>query len=330
MSILCLLFAATLILWFRTSHAISYSSSGETLRNVLLTHSGSLIVGSNATLRKLDPFSLHVLQTVELQHGQVNRLLSDSPGGTLTDSFMSCTLTNCELRDEENISQRLWQGQNVLLNGSLNALGLFVTGPDGDFVFTAAQPNEASPSTIHRGNIDGIDGGEQVFSLYARQVESSIGIMRQFLSVFRSGGFSYYVNRFSKFLSDHYQIRVVRICNNDTGRDPQLFRSYYEIQLKCGSDTEPTAATYISDSSRPTSIIVSVASSSSSENQLCVYSLSEINRRLTIKYEDCRVGIGHSGLFREELRACTPLSDDQLNDLVSSFHLPFVRFSFKV
>ena len=81
----CLL--AVAILSFRTE-AVSYTpNNGEILRNVLLTQSGSVIVGSTSSLRRLD-LNLEVLQTVSLQGGQANRLLAGDPGGTYDDSLI--------------------------------------------------------------------------------------------------------------------------------------------------------------------------------------------------------------------------------------------------
>ena len=325
-AILCLLLAT--ILWLRTDAAVSYSSNGETLRNVLLTHTGSLIVGSNATLRRLDPLDLRVLQTVTLPDGQVNRVLcDDDPGGTFSSSFIACTRMFCELRDHGNITSVQQIRRNVLLDGSSNALGLFVTGRYGDSVFTTAQRNEAQTSTIRRGNItEVVDGGQQ-FRIFARHDEASGTTPREFLSAFQHGGFSYYVNRLIPSAEDGLQLRVVRLCNNDTGRDGTLFRSYFEVQLACGGPaTEPTAATYISDASgTATSIVVSATSSSQSDtssntdNHLCVYSLSEINTNMTIKYDQCVMGEGLVGLEREEIKTCPGLTQEQQNNPVSYF-----------
>ena len=321
MAILCFLLATTL--WLRTDAAVSYSSSGETLRNVLLTHTGSLIVGSNATLRRLDPLDLRVLQTVTLLDGQVNRVLcDDDPGGTFSSTFIACNRMLCELRDHGDITSVQQIRRTVLLDGSSNALGLFVTGPDGDSVFTTAQRNEVQTSTIRRGNIVEVDGGQE-FRIFARHDEASSTTPREFLSAFQHGGFSYYVNR----LIPSPKLRVVRLCNNDTGRDGTLFRSYFEVQLACGGPaTEPTAATYISDANgTATSIVVSATSSSQSdtnsntENHLCVYSLSEINTNMTIKYNQCVMGEGLAGLRREEIKTCPGLTQEQQNNPVSYF-----------
>ena len=324
-AILCLLLATTL--WLRTDAAVSYSINGETLRNVLLTHTGSLIVGSNATLRRLDPLDLRVLQTVNLPDEEVNRVLcDDDPGGTFSSSFIACTRMLCELRDHGDITSVQQIRRNVLLDGSSNALGLFVTGPDGDSVFTTAQRNEVQTSAIRRGNIVEKDGGQE-FSIFARHDEASRTTPREFLSAFQHGGFSYYVNRLIPIAEDGLQLRVARLCNNDTGRDGTLFNSYFEVQLACGGpDTEPTAATYISDASgTATSIVVSATSSSQSDtssntdNHLCVYSLSEINTNMTIKYNQCVMGVGKVGLKREGIETCPSLTQEQQNNPVSYF-----------
>ena len=53
---------------------------------------------------------------------------------------------NCKLLDAENISSQRWEDGTVLRDGSLNARGLFVPGPEGISVFTATLPNEVQVS----------------------------------------------------------------------------------------------------------------------------------------------------------------------------------------
>ena len=311
----CLLAAA--ILSFRTE-AVSYTpNNGEILRNLLLTQSGSVIVGSTTSLRRLD-LNLEVLQTVPLQ-GQANRLLAGDPGGTYDDSFMSCVDLRCELLSNDNITNRQWQDNTTLLEGSLNALGLFVTGPDGYSVFTAALRNEVQAlrsSRLLRGRLVGVGTGGGNFDRYARQDEVSQFILRKFLSVFKHEEYSYYINHLRIEMED--QVRLVRLCNDDnytTG----FFESYFEIHLECGgSNRLPTAATFISVPSPlgTTSIVVTV--SSPTENHACVYNLTEIHNLMTEKYESCRVGDGLIGLLRIDGRdQCVTLDSNQLNNPVS-------------
>ena len=317
-AMLCLLAAATLGL---AEAAVYTPSDAETLRNVLLTQAGSVIVGSNTTLRRLN-LNLEVLQTLELPDGQVNRLLSGDPGGTYSGSFMSCTRMNCKLLDAENISSQRWEDGTVLRDGSLNARGLFVPGPEGISVFTAALPNEVQvsrASSILRGYLRNVDGDSQYFDEYAEQKESKDFRPRAFLSVFKHEEFSYYINRLTLvtnvdgFEMFEDQIRLVRLCNNDTGRD-DLFASYFEIQLECGgSDNSLIAATFI-----PGTATVVVSVSSSSENHVCLYNLSEIHDLMTAKYKECGGGSGHAGLARERdiiLSQCGVVQ--RINDPVS-------------
>ena len=299
-------------------------SGGETLRNVLLTSSGSLILGSNLTLRRLNG-DLEVLQqTDDLPSDQVNRLLSGDPGGTYSDSFMSCTRTQCELLNVDDIESRRWAAA-VLLDGTFNAHGLFVTGPDGFSVFTAAMRNEQQVSRIQRGGLVGVDGGSQSFVGNARQSELDRFRSREFLFVFEREGFSYYINRVTVANGgeNREEIRVVRLCNNDTSND-MVFTSYFEIKLKCIASgvTEqplPTAATFL-PSPNPfgvDSIIISVVDSSDSENDVCVYSLPEIHSLMTAKYEECRIGNGMAGLERDGQLQCMPFTPSQLQNPVS-------------
>ena len=324
MAVLLFLLAAA-VLGSRAEVTSFSVSGGETLRNVLLTSSGSLILGSNLTLRRLNG-DLEVLQrTDDLPSDQVNRLLSGDPGGTYSDSFMSCTRTQCELLDVDDIESRRWAAA-VLLDGTFNAHGLFVTGPDGISVFTAAMRNEQQVSRIQRGNLTGVNGGSQSFVVSARQSELDRFRSREFLFVFEREGFSYYINRVIVALNGgetREEIRVVRLCNNDTSND-MIFTSYFEIKLKCiamgvTEQPVPTAATFL-PSPNPfgvDSIVISVVDSSDSENDVCVYSLPEIHSLMTAKYEECRVGNGMAGLERDGQLQCIPFTPFQLQNPVS-------------
>ena len=321
-----LLFLLTAAVLGSRAEVISFSvSSGETLRNVLLTSSGSLILGSNLTLRRLNG-DLEVLQrTDDLPSDQVNRLLSGDPGGTYSDSFMSCTRTQCELLDVDDIESRRWAAA-VLLDGTFNAHGLFVTGPDGFSVFTAAMRNEQQVSRIQRGNLTGVNGDSQSFVGYARQSELDRFRSRAFLFVFEREGFSYYIHHIFNVFNggeNREEIRVVRLCNNDTSND-MIFTSYFEIKLKCiamgvTEQPSPTAATFIPfpNSFGVDSIIISVVDSFDSENDVCVYSLPEIHSLMTAKYDECRSGTGMAGLERDGQLHCWPFTPTQLQDPVS-------------
>ena len=317
--IFCLLAAA--ILSYRTE-AVSYTpNNGEILRNVLLAQSGSVIVGSTTSLRRLG-LNLEVLQTITLQDGQANRLLAGDPGGTYDDSFMSCAGLRCELLNVNNITNRQWQGSTTLLEGSLNALGLFVTGPDGYSVFTAALRNEVQTlraSRLLRGRLVGVGTGGGSFVRFARQDEAGRFILRKFLSAFKHEEYSYYINRLRIEIDqlETNQVRMVRLCNDDN-HTTGFFESYFEIHLECGgSNRLPTAATFISVPSPlgPTSVVVTV--SDPTENHACVYNLTEIHNLMTEKYEDCRVGDGLTGLSRVGTDPCVRLDDSLLNNPVS-------------
>ena len=313
--IFCLL--AVAILSFRTESVAYTPNNGEILRNLLLTQSGSVIVGSTTSLRRLD-LNLEVLQTVPLQGGQANRLLAGDPGGTYDDSFMSCAGLRCELLSNDNITNQQWQGNTTLLDGSFNALGLFVTGPDGYSVFTAALRNEVQAfrlSRLLRGHLVGVGTGGGNFDRYARQDEASMFITRKFLTVFQHEEYSYFINQLRIEMED--QVRLVRLCNNDTAI-VGFFESYFEIHLECGeSNRLPTAATFISVPSPlgTTSIVVTV--SSPTKNHACVYNLTEIHNLMTAKYESCRVGDGLTGLLRDGREQCEEFDSNMLNNPVS-------------
>ena len=290
----------------------------ETLRNVLLTGSGTLVVGSSTTLRRLSP-ELAELQAVSLPDDEVNRLLTGDPGGTYSDRILSCVGMSCSLLDIDNIANQSWEASNVLLLGNLNAHGLFVSGREGESVLTVALQNEQRPSFIIRGRLVGV-GSEQedpVFVRLATQAEVDNLVPREILTVFENEEFSYYLHKLTS-TDQNVETRLVRICNNDTGSSVSVnaFSSHFELRLECGgSGTIPTAATFLSSHK---AIALSVTRASESENSVCVFELSEIQRLMTEKYNNCTAGIGNSGLARDSTERCVQFSLERLNNPVSS------------
>ena len=276
---------------------------------MVLSDSG-LVLGSSHTLRRLSS-DLQVQQSTDLPAGQPNRLLVGDPGGTYSGSVMACSRTDCELLGTSDLSHQRWQASNVLLDGSYNAHGLLMIGPNGSSVLTAALENEESPSRILRGNLVNVDqvSGQQ-FSSYAVQDEESEDQDREFLAAFQCRGFTYLVNR---LVTGEDQIRVVRLCNNDSSStvDPGTFASYFEIQLTCSAAQQtglssPTAATFI-PSPNPfgaDALLVSATRDADQQILVCVYSISTINQLMADKLQSCLLGVGSVGLERSTTRSC--------------------------
>ena len=146
----------SLLLGARSEPVTFSPPDGETLRNMVFSDSG-LVLGSSHALRRLSP-DLQVQQSTSLPADQPNRLLAGDPGGTYSGSVMACHRTDCELLDMGDLSHQRWRASNVLLDGSYNAHGLFVIGPSGSSVFTAALRNEGfTKSRILRGDLVNVD-----------------------------------------------------------------------------------------------------------------------------------------------------------------------------
>ena len=316
------LLLAAVHIHFRTGSAITASyhvdNDSEMFRTLLLTETGSLVLGSDLALQRLND-QLVMQQTVLLPEGQTNRLLIGDPGGTYSGSFMSCMRMACELLDAEDITNQRWIGSNVLQDGTFVVSGLFVPGPgeDGESVFTALLRNDVEAmraSTIRRGSVEGFDDSDnQNYITHAFQIESSSFIQREFLTVFEHTGFSYYVNTMTIY--DDIQIRVVRICNNDTSHptSEKKISSYFEMQLECGSSETavPAAATFVSSD---LTVVVTIATDT--DNFMCVYELAEINRIMYQKFNSCRYGMGSAGLNRVMVYECVEFDDVRLNNPV--------------
>ena len=287
------------------------AQNGETLRNVLLTEAGSLVLGSNRSLRRLSAADLSVVREVFLPEGQVSRLLLGDPEGTYSGRVLSCLRTNCSLLDVNNIASHNWEVSNILLvDGMTNAGGLFVRGREDTSVLTVGlQRNGEQVSRIVRGNL--VNVGEtsgQGFSVFTRQTEGFL-YDREFLTIFQNDGFSYFV---TKQGADD-EIRVVRVCNNDTSSSVADggFVSYFEMRLECGgSESVPTAATFL-----PSDQTITL-SAAQSQNLVCVFKLFDIHQLMTQKYNDCRYGMGSTGLARSGTKPCELFSPERLNTTV--------------
>ena len=288
------------------------AQNGETLRNVWLTEAGSLVLGSNTSLRRLSAADLSVVEEVSLPEGQVSRLLVGDPGGTYSGRVLSCLRTDCSLLDVNDIASHNWEVSNVLLvDGITNAGGLFVRGREDTSVLTVElQRNGEQVSRIVRGNL--VNVGEtsgQGFSIFAGQTEGFL-YDREYLTIFQNDGFSYFVSK--QGLDD--ETRVVRVCNNDTSSEVADggFVSYFEIRLECGgSESVPTAAAFL-----PSDQTITL-SAAQSQNLVCVFKLFDIHQLMTQKYDDCRHGMGSTGLARSGTKICEDFGD-RLNNSVCS------------
>ena len=306
------------------SDEVSFSPpSNETLRNMVLSGS-NLLVSSSHWLRRLGP-DLQVVQSVALPDSQPSRVLVGDPTGTYSGRIMSCYGSDCDLVQATNISQRVWRGSGMLLDGTYNAYGLFVIGPNRTSVFTAALKNEVQQSRILRGNLLNVasSGGSHRFSLFAKQDERDKFQLREFLAAFRAGRFSYYVSRVEQMSTNTEEIRVSRLCNNDTPMaiaSSQQFSSYYEIELKCTGDGVPipTAATYIaSPNSLDDDVIAVAVTRPGGTISVCTYNISTINQLMSEKYSSCLSGMGSSGLQRNTRLICSTFDNQQLMNPVS-------------
>ena len=303
------------------------AQNGETLRSVLLTD-GSLVLGSNTTLRRLSSADLSVLQEISLPgpEGQVSRLLAGDPGGTYSGRVLSCLRTTCSLLDETNIASQNWEDSNVLLvDADSSAEGIFVPGESGQSVLTIAlQRSGEQVSRVVRGNLVNVGASNgQDFSIIARQVEGFL-YDREFLTSFKNNGFTYFITK-----QGPGETRLVRVCNNDTSSSTAsgAFVSYFEIRLECGGPgSVPTAAAFL-----PSDQSITLSFSGGEQNLVCVFQLSTIHSRMTQKYDDCRHGMGNSGLARSGITMCDEFDEARLNNPVRetfTISLPNNSYSF--
>ena len=128
----------------------------------------------------------------------------------------------------------------------------------------------------------------------------------------RSGVFNYYLqfshDNFLYMIADREindneapipAARVLRFCSNYSTSTRNVFRSYMELKLSCGSGTSITAAAFVSAQpfGQPT-LVVAAESDENSESYICAYSLASIDAAMLFKIEDCQAGQGMAGFTR--------------------------------
>ena len=131
-------------------------------------------------------------------------------------------------------------------------------------------------------------------------------MQREFLAVFSSQGYQYFVVSIDK------EPTIIRLCLSDNGNRPSpngSFASHFELKLQCVSSEAATSATFV-DSTKPfgvETVLLSFVVPTSATVHICAFNLSEINERMDQKLEMCINGSGEAGFTRDEEIPCSTL-----------------------
>ena len=284
------------------------SSTGDLLKLLVKSSTGEVVVSSNATLYTLSA-GLTVKQTTS--YGGYFRMLAQSDIG----HFMSCDSIQCNLTGP---STSISFPSNIAETGDTSSrfLRTDITVVSATIIPVSNQnliyvhKSETLPSSRLSLNIGSLTLNNSTFTLTGVHDEASYAGLRSrsIVSTVRTDEYFYYViNHFQS--EDEFNVRLVRICANDTGITVRVgflvynrFDSYYELKLQCGNNPTnvlASSATYYSGAGGP-HIIVSFTEHTSTgiehNNIICAFKESFISSKITEKFTQCSQGNGISGL----------------------------------
>ena len=178
--------------------------------------------------------------------------------------------------------------------------------------FTARRPHVATPgvpvpSAISKWRLELADAS---VALIGTQEEENRFRDRIFLHSFSNDLYVYFVFKLAADSSSVIQLRISRICKSEQGNGGRL-STYTEALLECSI----VSGDYFSGTSVRVNGSVFVISAGYNEqlneNQLCLFSLAEIDLAMDQKFNDCILGLGRIGLKRDSssLINCPQFSD---------------------
>ena len=284
-TLLCLL---SLILVVRGAEFSPGGGGGDLLRVLVRTRPDGVITSSNTTLYRLSD-QLTIQNTVSYD-GHLTVLTATTSGYLFLCDSSTCNLTTPN-------------GNTVTINNFLRS-GIKVTSvsllPQSDPNIVFVHSSEIILNNNHRTfTIGNITIDESSYS-GRRDIEESSIIQRTVVSTITTHQYVYYIVNHNE--DDDVQVRLVRICANDTGvfvtetftGTQHLINSYYELRLQCGtSGLSALSSAYISDVNGA-HIIVSF-SDMEGHHVLCDYKENVISSLFTDKFTECSKGIGLAG-----------------------------------
>ena len=285
------------------------SSTGDFLKLLVRQSTGEVVVSSNTTLYTLSA-GLAVQQSVT--YGGHYRMLAQSDVG----HFMWCDSVQCNLTGPStSISFTTTVNRNQITVSNYLQPDTTVTSatilPTSDQSLTYVHKCEVYPNSGMHLTIGRITTSNSTYGLTGEHSEYNFAaagfIRRVIVSNIRTVDYFYYVINDVQS-QDYFNVRLVRICANDTGItvrqaffDILTFDSYYELKLQCGNNpTQASSATYYNGIGGP-HIIISFTEhdddgSPTGHSIACAYKESTISSLITDKFTKCAGGEGNAGL----------------------------------
>ena len=284
------------------------SSTGDLLKLLVRQSTGEVVVTSNSTLYTLSA-GLAVQQSVS--YGGRFRLLAQSDIG----HFMWCDSVQCNLTGPSTslsftttVNRNRISSSNFLQYDTTVASATILPTSDQSLLYVhkcEVHTNSRILLTIGR-----ISTGSSTYILTGVHSEHDFPgfIRRTIVSTIRTDEYFYYVVNHVQS-QDEFNVRLVRICTNDTGIIVnqgffviQTFDSYYELKLQCGNNpTQASSATYYNGTGGP-HIIISFTEhdddidSPTDHSIACAYKEATISSLITDKFTECSGEEGMAGL----------------------------------
>lgn len=264
---------------------------GDLLRLAVRTGTGQVITSSNTTLYILSD-QLTSPQDKFNYDGYLSVLTAATTGHLFwCDSSLTCNLTTPN-------------GTTITIKNFLRS-GVEVTSvtllPQSDPDIVYVHSSEIIHGENHRSFAIGTISISNATYLDKRDISEASIIKRTIVSTLTTDQFVYYILNHHE--GDDFQVRIVRICTNDTGiavsdplnRTRLAINSYYELRLQCDSSgLLALSSVYINDITGG-HIVVSF-SDMGGHSVLCGYKEDFISSLFTAKYTKClSQGVGYAG-----------------------------------
>ena len=277
------------------------SSNGELLKLLVRSSTGEVVVSSNTTLYTLsDGLSLQQSFSYE---GYFRMLAQSDVGHFMWCDSIRCNLTtpsSASISFASNLQESLRENLRQFTLNFLRANTIVLSAtiiPQTDQNVIYVLKNEISQNSRILLNIGNITINNSSFLLAGIRDENVYTgfTTRHVVSTLRSDEYFYYI--VNQVTEDASNVRLSRICINDTGIDREnlpfrfvrTFNSYYDLELQCGDSTQASSAAYYNGDGGP-HIIVSFG------GVTCAYKESVISSMITNKFTQCSQGVGLSGL----------------------------------
>ena len=295
------------------SQSLISSSVSSTVTHIAVSANGVFVSTANqvhrfsSTLQQLgDPLGS--------LGGTVNGIASTSDGEwcvVCTDAGgVTCSVLNGSNLEAPAI-------RTVTNSGTATSLVVFTaTGGDGNSFYTGSLVNQRilyhqygfAGSTLSRAT----NAGDQL---------ASSGFNRVFVSGFFVSGYAYYVVNDPPTSGVSRRLRIIRVCNDSAANG---FNNQYELTLGCDGNNVFFIPTLI-DISVINEETLLIAIRSDSLDDVCSYSLSEINSLMDNTYESCVVdGTGNKNIFWQSSISCSGGSPGLFGSIVSFNLLYFI------